>query len=306
MAVSILPLLPVAAQFAKDDEVQLKQDEPLSFNNSTYREGHKGEIFTVLAYRSDTRKLYLLATDSVGKPIALSVADSAVMIKRKDPEVIAAKAFEALRAGKLDQAQRLLEDAGKLEGAQELYTEAAAHIRDLTKAIADYQQGLIQQQREQSEIDRRRKNAAVMDRPNPLNPQDNSNRLRAADARREADEMEQRTKEGLNAAQSQIISELKLFDELAKKELAANNYSVALEITDMLSAISARYLSRNTRFEPSIAEYQRKDLQEKVSLAHDQLAKAKLAISVKKINEARRCIEEGLKSEPGSASLRQL
>ena len=72
------------AQFVPNDEVELLRNEPLLFNTSVYRQGQKGERFRVAAYRADSRKVFLFATDAKGKTFALSVPDAAVGPVGKD------------------------------------------------------------------------------------------------------------------------------------------------------------------------------------------------------------------------------
>ena len=52
------------AQFAPEDEVRLRRDEPLHFKDSVFRQGKAGEVFQVVKYDRASGRVFLLALDS--------------------------------------------------------------------------------------------------------------------------------------------------------------------------------------------------------------------------------------------------
>lgn len=67
-----------AANYSQGDEITLSRNEPLLFRDQVFRQGRKGEKFTVLVHRQETKKVFISATDKAGKQIALSVPEDAV------------------------------------------------------------------------------------------------------------------------------------------------------------------------------------------------------------------------------------
>ena len=298
--------LPLAkAQFAKDDEVELVRDEPLLFNGTVYRQGRKGEVFPVAAYRADAHKVFLMGKDSAGKPFALSVPDSALALVRKDVTLLADQAFALLRTARLEEAQRGLLQVAALDPSQRVCAEVALHAGMLAAAIQTYEKTIKQQQDQRPELERRIRNAAVADRPNPLSPGDNSNQLRAEEMRRSVRAIEQEMAEAVAGSRERIATELNLLDEIAQKQVAAGAFSTALSLHQMLLTVAARKLGQR-EFSPGLGGSDRQELQTRVAHAQARLAEARRAVDGKRLNAARLSLLEGLKDEPGSASLRQL
>jgi hypothetical protein len=133
---------------------------------------------------------------------------------------VAAAAFEELSTSNLDKAKKLFEESAKLDPGEEIFKVTADHVSALIDAIAKYQQALTRQSRDKSEIERRRRNAVVADRPNALDRYDNSNQARAEQIRRSADELEQKSRDSIELSLSRIAAELKLFAEITQKQVA--------------------------------------------------------------------------------------
>jgi hypothetical protein len=70
--------------FGKGDIVQTTKPTALYFNNTLARQCAKGEVFQVAAYKSETRRIFLNATDNTGRLIALN-ADATAFARIDDP-----------------------------------------------------------------------------------------------------------------------------------------------------------------------------------------------------------------------------
>lgn len=71
------------ADFKQGDGVTLMRDEPLYFKNAVYRQGSKGEKFTVYSQNAATHKVFLLTKDDKGQPIALNISEDALAVLKK-------------------------------------------------------------------------------------------------------------------------------------------------------------------------------------------------------------------------------
>lgn len=204
-ASATLSWVPVqAGEFFADDEVKLLRDIPLHFMNKPHREGTAGEQFKVLAYKAETRRVYLLARED-GKDIALTVDEEAVVLLPKDVGPIAAQARVSAEAGDYNSARKLLASAQRTNRqdpriiqALDALIRVEAHTRKLLQAKVALA-GAV------TEASRVRKNAVVVDRPNLLDPGDTSNQTRAAALREKADGVENNAK----ALVAKIEAELK-------------------------------------------------------------------------------------------------
>jgi len=72
--------LAFAAEFSKGDAVTLTRDEPLYFKDSVYRQGSKGETFTVHSHSAEKHKVFVVTKDDKGQPIGLNVNDDALAV----------------------------------------------------------------------------------------------------------------------------------------------------------------------------------------------------------------------------------
>jgi hypothetical protein len=297
-----LPCITVA-QFVPNDEVELLRDEPLLFNTSVYRQGKKGERFRVAAYRADLHKVFILATDAKGKSFALSVPDAAVAPVGKDVGMLNDQAFAALRTGKLEEAQKLMLQVSVLDRERSVCAEIATHLGRVSTAQLAYQQGLKQQVQTQVEVQRKFRNAAVTDTPNPLNANDNSGRTRAEQMRKDAEQLEANAKTAIESKQEQITSELKLLSELAQKREKDGAYGEASDIGEMVAALASR--------QPGGSDLsgdlgRRQELKKKAADAQKHIEDARRNVAAKRLSAALKSVEVGLSVEPGSYSLRRL
>jgi len=78
-----LPRVLLPVEFYKNDEVALKNDAPLYFENNLLRTGSKDEHFTVIESRPNEHKVFVLSKDENGKAIALNVSDDALTLKKE-------------------------------------------------------------------------------------------------------------------------------------------------------------------------------------------------------------------------------
>jgi hypothetical protein len=74
-----------AADFSKGDVVALTQDEPLYFKDAIYRQGSKGETFTVYSQNAATEKVFVVTKDDKGGVIALNLSKDALALIRSAP-----------------------------------------------------------------------------------------------------------------------------------------------------------------------------------------------------------------------------
>ena len=174
-------------QFDPNDDVELLRDEPLLFSNTVFRQGKNGEWFRVAAYRPDTHKVFLLAKDEKGKTIAVNVPDTAVVLVKKDLITLNERAFTALREGRLDEAQKLLIQAAALDSERSICREIAAQLGRITTAQLAYQQEFKKMPQIQAEIQRRLRNASVLESATVPDANDKSNQARAEQGRKDAE-----------------------------------------------------------------------------------------------------------------------
>jgi len=80
VALIFLSLAPVARaeSFQQGDKIVLTQDTSLFLNNVVFRVGKKGDAYTILLYRPETKRVYVAAKDEAGHDIALNMPDSVV------------------------------------------------------------------------------------------------------------------------------------------------------------------------------------------------------------------------------------
>jgi hypothetical protein len=68
------------ADLPKGGTVTLIRDEPLYFKGSVYRQGKKGETFTVYSQDAGSKRVFFITKDAQGQMIALNVADDALVL----------------------------------------------------------------------------------------------------------------------------------------------------------------------------------------------------------------------------------
>ncbi|HSI15535.1 MAG TPA: prenyltransferase/squalene oxidase repeat-containing protein [Chthoniobacter sp.] len=73
------------AEFSKGETIELSQDAPLLFRQTTVRVAKKGERFIVLLDRPAEHRVYVSGRDASGQEIALSIAEDAVVAAQQPP-----------------------------------------------------------------------------------------------------------------------------------------------------------------------------------------------------------------------------
>ena len=142
-----------APMFPKDAQVRLTREEPLLFQDKQARSGKTGETFTVIQHNIATKRVFVLSTDTVGKQVALNVAEDAVefspfdvanlratllTLSGKDDFANAAKAVQAAAVSAPNES-RVLEYRTYVLAAKEAQDKRAAAFKkaeDIAKRIA--------------------------------------------------------------------------------------------------------------------------------------------------------------------------
>ena len=201
-----------AASFVEDDQIIVRRAAPMFFRSEKYRDGNEGETFQVLAFRPELKKVFVLAKGKDGKDIALAIDSDAVELVPADPTAALAKAQAAVNAKYFTQAVAVIERALRSNPGEASLNTALQTIKDAAVAWRAIDESKANAARMVAEVNRLRRNAAVTDRPNPLNPQDTSNRDRAAQMRKQADDLESKSLTASSDAEAKFaaaVSELK-------------------------------------------------------------------------------------------------
>ncbi|MEI7819910.1 MAG: hypothetical protein WCK55_03260 [Verrucomicrobiota bacterium] len=191
-----------AASCSPGDEITLTRDEPLLFREQVFRQGRKGEKFTVLPHRPDTQKIFVSAKDKAGKQIALSVPEEAVALVPVEVETLRANAVAAAKAGTFPDALRLIDRAIQSVPTDAALFEAKNAIMQLQAAKTSLIQAQTEKARLTAEAAQKRKNAEVIERANLQSPRYASNfdRSQPAQLRVQADLLEEKLKQTRQAA----------------------------------------------------------------------------------------------------------
>ena len=129
-----------------------------------------GEEFSVLADRADLQKVFVSTTDASGREIAVSAPADAFSPVPLDPAKARAATVVAAKAGKFADASQTLAKAitsipkdGELLRLRDTLLAAQTASQQLAAAKENVK-------RSSQAAAQKRKNAAMADRPNPLNP----------------------------------------------------------------------------------------------------------------------------------------
>ena len=118
----------IAAGFAEGDQVKLRRAAPMLFQSVKFRDGVEGETFKVLVYRSEQKKVFVLAKGKDGKDIALAVDADAVEPVPADPAAALAVAQAAVDAKKFAEASAVIERALRSNPGEASLTSAASWV----------------------------------------------------------------------------------------------------------------------------------------------------------------------------------
>lgn len=200
-----------AEPFQKGDEVKLTKPAPLNFRDQKFRDGKEGDMLSVVAHRPDLKKVFVLAKDKTGKDIALSVAEDAIVLVPKDTTKLQEQAITAAKSGKFDEASRLIEQALRHDRSNHQLAQIKSAILAASTAKQRLALAKAGQGNAATAAAQKRRNAAAADRPNRLNPNDTSNRERAARMREEADQMEAAAKQAVADAEEHYRTAIATF-----------------------------------------------------------------------------------------------
>jgi len=188
------------------DEVVTVREERLFFKDQPERKAEAGQKFVVAAQRPDLAKVFVMAKNGAGQDIALSVAEAAVSAVPVDVPALLRSAIQAGEAGSKAVAEQFLARASNASPTE----PAVAQIREALVQFSAAQNALSQAaqsaQPERAEAARLRRNAQVVDRPNPFNPSDTSNQERAQQMRQQADQLESGIAESIRTAEEKLVS----------------------------------------------------------------------------------------------------
>ncbi len=194
----------LAAEFKPGDQIKLTCNVDLMFRDQPFRSGKEGETFDVLAYRPDSGRVYLSAKDGNGQTIAVSIPQDAAALVPPTGDSLLDKALVAIEGKNIAQAGTIVDLVLQTDPtnarAKEIKTdiEAVINAQNVVKAATANLTTI------QADVNRRRRNASVADRPNPLLRADNSNQVRARQMRDEADTLEKSAKDELSNAQTAL------------------------------------------------------------------------------------------------------
>ena len=178
-----------AADVQEGDQIKLIRNESLLFRDQVFRTAQEGELFTVLAYRPAEKRIFVGATDKEGKEIALSIPEDAIVAVQLDSSELQAQAVAAVKAGRISDSLRLIARGLRSDPTDPALQQTAKAIARLQTAAEAINRTVEAQKPVAVEAARLRKNAAVIDHPNPLDG-NTSGRARAGQMRATADQSE--------------------------------------------------------------------------------------------------------------------
>jgi len=291
------------AQFAPEDEVRLRRDEPLRFKDAVFREGKTGETFKVMRYDRAAGRVYLLAFGSDGKPFALHCADTALEPAPKDSWGLIREGLNAMLQGDIAGARARFVRASTGENVDKVAMNLALQCETLRKSAADLAAARLSLQRDIAEVARLTRNAQTADRPS-LIPGDKSNQVRAEEIRTKAAALREKSEAAVSAATDSLATAVESARDYAKSLVESGSFSVGLAMWDAVGSFARKQLPSERQ--PAQADFpDRAELTRRINTASDALARARLNFDAKKLLSALGALEKGLESEPGRGDLKQ-
>ncbi len=291
------------AQFAQDDEVRLRRDEPLHFKDAVFRPGKAGETFRVMRYDRAAGRVYLLAFDGDGKPFALHCPDSAIEPAPKDTWALVKEGLNAMQQGDLPGARARFVRASTGVQVDDAAVKLALHCETLRKSAEDLASARQALQGDLAEVARLTRNAEVADRP-PLIPGDKSNQLRAGEIRSRAAALRARAEGAVSSAAGRLSSAVQSARSHAKSLIKGGAPSVGLPLWDAVASFARRELPS----EPQVSEaeeFDRAEVARRINAASDALARARANFDAKRLLAALGAVDIGLASDSGRGDLKQ-
>ncbi|MEO6752997.1 MAG: hypothetical protein ABIP85_14555 [Chthoniobacteraceae bacterium] len=292
------------AQFAPEDEVRLRRDEPLHFKDSVFRQGKTGEIFKVVKYDRANGSVFLLANGSDGKPFALRCADSALEPAPKDAWALVREGLNAMQQGELEYARTRFVRASTGATVDDMAVKLALHCESLRKSAAEV--GVIREAQRKAliEVGRLTRNAQVADHPS-LIPGDTSNQMRAEEMRRRAAALREKSESAMTAAVDALSNAVESARADAKSLTESGSLSVGVAMWDAVTSFSRKQMPSERQ--PAETELPgRAELTRRINAASDALARARTNFDARRLLAALGALESGLEAESGRGDLKQL
>jgi tetratricopeptide (TPR) repeat protein len=292
------------AQFAADDEVRLRRDEPLRFKDDVFRTGKTGETFKVIRYDRAAGRVYLLAFGSDGKPFALQCADSALEPAPKDYWALLQAGVRTMQQGDMAGARAQFVRAATGENVDKLAMNLALHCETLRKSAADLATSRAMLQKDLAEVARMLRNAQIADHPS-LIPGDTSNQVRAEELRTKAAALREKSERSVLGAVDAVANAVDLAQAYAKSVIESGSLSVGVPMWDAVASFARKQLPAD-RQPPGGDLPDRAELTRRINAASDALARARVRMDAKQLLAALGIIVSGLESEPGRGDLLRL
>jgi hypothetical protein len=229
--VSEAPIIPTKLTAGPGDEVIVTHEATLFFKDEPHGTAKVGEKLIVHTHRPDVAKVFIISKDPLGKEIALTISDTAVIAAPVDVGMLLRNAVIAGEASNGALTEQLLQRAKRVAPNEPIIDQIRAAVRSLTAAESAYNKAEQTAPAARLEAARLRKNAQTIDRPNPLDSSDTSNRDRANDLREKAKQMEEEVSEKTRSFQEQIVSakqalreiDIPTFDDLSQGDTGTND-----------------------------------------------------------------------------------
>ena len=292
------------AQFAAEDEVRLRRDEPLRFKDAVFRDGKSGETFKVIRYDRAAGRVYLLARDSEGKPFALHCADAALEPAPKDHWALVQEGIRTMQQGDLATARARFVRASTGGNVDAIAMNLALHCETMRKAAADLAAMRLALQNDLAEVARLHRNAQTADHPS-LTPGDTSNQMRAGEIRTKAVTLRAKSEAAVAGATDALADSIESARTFAKSLIGSGSLSVGLPMWDAVGSFARQKLPPERQ--PAQEDFpERAELTRRINIASDALARARLRFDAKQLLAALGALGNGLESEPGRGDLKQL
>ena len=292
----------VFAQFAPNDYVRLRRDEPLVAQNGLSQRGKIGEPFEVRGFDPKLQRVYLTTVGGDGKAAVVSVPREAVdAFEYSDWLQSGAEAFRRLD---LLAAQKFFVRAATADRTQKTALDLIEQTRALGANAAALQKARKARFDSGAEFDRQMRNAKVADRPNPLF-RDSSNQQRAADLRTKAEAFMKRLDEDVAAAERGLRGTLEAMVRTRTELIDSGALSVATGIDDSLRTVAGRFFKDESETLP-LKQIEREEVQRRIDAANRVLAEARKSLQENKLSAAREQAQRGLAAEPGRGDLMKI
>jgi tetratricopeptide (TPR) repeat protein len=291
-------------QFAPEDEVRLRRDEPLLFKAEVFRQGKAGETFKVISYDPAAGRVFVLATGSDGKPFALHCSDQALEPMPKDYWALLHEGVRTMQQGDMVGARAIFVRAATAGEPDKSAFGLAIHCEAMDRAVADLAAARTAGLQAAAEAARLLRNAQVTDRPS-LIAGDDSNQVRAAEMRKQAAGIRTQAQQNIARAEEALQESINAADAFAAGLLASGSLSVGLPVSDAIANYSAKVLPAG-RAQTVPREMNRAEINFRINTASDALAKARVAMDGGRLHGALALIRTGLQAEPGRGELKRL